>query len=67
MKVVIGRHVDLARLHTFSAASLIQQEQNGGPTVGKADTWTLIADDLEKAWKAATEVANQLAEAEEEK
>jgi hypothetical protein len=62
-----GKDVDDTKRFTFSAASLIQSETDlSNADKGKADTWRMIVDDLERALKAAEHVLNQLSEEQED-
>ena len=58
-KAVVGLDVDLAKTHTFSAATLIQNQPSD------SDTWSDIVLDLERALAAARRVADTLARAED--
>ncbi len=57
-QMVVGLDADLARMHIFSAATLIQNQPPD------SDTWGLIVHDLERALAAAQRIANHLAELE---
>lgn len=54
--MTVGKEADAARKFAFSAATLIQE----GPLT--SEDWEVIAEDLEKAAKAAYRTAEQLRE-----
>lgn len=58
-KIAVGQQVDMAKRFTMSAASLIQREAESDQQV--FDNWSMIIEDLERALKHATRVADELA------
>jgi len=60
MKKIVGLAYDRCKMHVFSAATLIQNDD-----ATTTDTWDDIISDLERALSAAREVYEQLAIAED--